>query len=88
MSQAMKDADCTKEQMITYNFLFRDAHINGMPKEKIVQSVERFYGDQLRKKKIDVKIVEQLIELNYESYMEKPFIAGSYHTVAENIKKS
>lgn len=81
----MNAANCKKEQVIAYNFLFRDAHINEVPLEKIIPNIERFYGEKLRTKKLDVALIQRYVSGSYESYMQRPFMAGRYDEIAQKI---
>jgi hypothetical protein len=83
ISEARKYYDYIAEKKIAYNYLFSNGHINGMNLERILQSIDKYDIEKL--KKYDVDIIKSCIVENYESYMKKPFIAGTFNEIAENL---
>ena len=74
---------CYCEQKVAYNFLFTDAHINGMSLESILIAIDKFYSEKL--KKYDVQAIKDCISANYDNYIKKPFIASSYNEITEKL---
>jgi len=75
--------NCYCEQMVTYNFLFSKAHINGESKENIIKSIDKYYQEKL--KKYDIEAIKNCIIKNYDNYIKKPFIASNYSQVSESL---
>jgi hypothetical protein len=74
---------CYKEQVVAYNFLFRDAHINGMTKDFILNEIDKYYTEEL--KKFDISAIKECINKNYDNYILHPFITGSYEELGEKL---
>jgi len=83
ISEAKKYFNCIAEKKVAYDYLFRKAHINGMSLERILQSIDKYDIEKL--KKYDVDIIKNCIAKNYESYIKKPFIAESFNEIADNL---
>ena len=76
--------NCYCEQMIAYNHLFSYAHINGWPLDYILKCVQNA-NDRGELKKYDIQAIKNCITKNYDKYIKKPFIAGSYSEIAEQL---
>lgn len=78
-----KTGYCYQEQKIAYNFLFSDAHINGMTKDFILNSIDKHYTEKF--KKFNIPAIKECINKNYDNYILHPFIAGSYNELSEKL---
>ena len=75
------DHGCYCEQKIAYNYLFAYAHINECSLDLILSLFDN--NDKL--KKYDIQAIKKCITDNYDKYVKKPFIAGSYQEIAEQL---
>lgn len=74
---------CYCEQKVAYNFLFSQAHINGWNLECILNGIDKFYLEKL--KRYDIPAVKACISANYDSFIKKPFIASSYNEITVRL---
>ena len=75
------DHGCYCEQKIAYNHLFSYAYINGWPLDYILKTID----NNEKIKKYDITAIKSCIIKNYDNYIKKPFIAGSYQEIAEQL---
>ena len=81
----MKLEGMKKEQIIAYNYLFTDAHINELTLEQTLRHLERNKNNHASKHQ-DTNRIKEHIERNFQSYKENPFIASSYAEIRDRIK--
>jgi len=85
ISEAKKHFDYIAEKKIAYNHLFSNAHINGRSLESILSNIDKYHAEKLKLKKYNIDIIKSCIAKNYNNYIKKPFIAGSFNEIAENL---
>ena len=83
-----KKHGCYCEQKLAYNYLFYQAHINKVPQEKVIQSIEENFNasGKINHERYNMAAVQQIVSNHYDGYIAKPFIACDYEDIAQKLK--
>ena len=88
ITEAKKYFEHITEKKIAYNYFFQyhinyENYIEGL-EEKIVKSINN--NEDLKKKRIKINVLVDIVKQNLKNYMDNYFIADSFNTINEKIQ--